>query len=144
VTLVPALLLLLLKIAFDGSLTFFKNNLFLIPAITVASIIQVLLASCTMLALSSLSKSARYVGILYVGITFFTSAIYGALYLITGSSRISWISIGANLTQVVDVIFRQPPRYATPWQVSLLVIIALLALSFSILERRVRGVEVVT
>jgi hypothetical protein len=45
---------------------------------------------------------------------------------------------------VVDVIFRQPPRYATPWQVSLLVIIALLALSFSILERRVRGVEVVT
>ena len=40
-----------------------------------------------MLALSSLSKSARYVGILYVGITFFTAAIYGALYAITGSSR---------------------------------------------------------
>ena len=97
-----------------------------------------------MLALSSLSKSARYVGILYVGITFFTAAIYGALYAITGSSRVSWISIGANVSQVVDVIFRVKPRYATPWEVSALVIVGLVVLSISILERRVRGVEVVT
>jgi ABC-type transport system involved in multi-copper enzyme maturation permease subunit len=124
--------------------TFLKANLFLIPAITVGSLLQVVLASFTMLALSSLSKSARYVGILYVGITFFTSAIYGVLYAITGSSRVSWISIGANLSQVVDVIFRLKPRYATPWEVSLLVIIGLVVLSISVLERRVRGVEVVT
>jgi ABC-2 type transport system permease protein len=144
VTLIPALLLLLLKVMFDGSFLFLKNNLFLIPAITMGALLQVLLASFTMLALSSLSKSARYVGILYVGITFFTSAIYGALYAITGSSRVSWISIGANVEQVVDVIFRLKPRYATPWQVSLLVIIGLIAVSISVLERRVRGVEVVT
>ena len=144
VTFVPAMLLLFLKVVFDGSFAFLSRNLFLLPAITVASLLQVLLASFTMLALSSLSKSARYVGILYVGITFFTSAIYGALYAITGSTRVSWVSIGANLSQVVDVIFRQPPRYATPWQVSLLVIVGLIALSVSILERRVRGVEVVT
>ncbi len=144
VTLVPALLLLLLKVLFDGSFTFLRSNLFLIPAITVGALLQVILASFTMLALSSLSKSARYVGILYVGITFFTSAIYGALYAITGSSRVSWISIGANLQQVVDVVFRLKPRYATPWQVSMLVIIGLVAVSISILERRVRGVEVVT
>lgn len=144
VTLVPAMLLLLLKVSFDGNFTFLKNNLFLVPAITIASLVQVTLAAFTMLALSSLSKSARYVGILYVGITFFTAAIYGALYAITGSSRVSWISIGANVSQVVDVIFRLKPRYATPWQVSLLVIIGLVAVSISVLERRVRGVEVVT
>ena len=144
VTLVPALLLLFLKVMFDGSFLFLRNNVFLIPAITIGALLQVILASFTMLALSSLSKSARYVGILYVGITFFTSAIYGALYAITGSSRVSWISIGANIAQVVDVIFRLKPRYATPWQVSLLVIIALVVISISILERRVRGVEVVT
>lgn len=144
VTLIPALLLLLLKVIFDGNFTFLKNNLFLLPAITVASLVQVTLAAFTMLALSSLSKSARYVGILYVGITFFTAAIYGALYAITGSSRVSWISIGANVSQVVDVIFRLKPRYATPWEVSALVIVGLIVLSISILERRVRGVEVVT
>ena len=144
VTLVPAMLLLWLKVMFDGNFTFLRANLFLIPAITVGSLLQVVLASFTMLALSSLSKSARYVGILYVGITFFTSAIYGVLYAITGSSRVSWISISANLSQVVDVIFRLKPRYATPWEVSLLVIVGLVVLSVSVLERRVRGVEVVT
>ena len=144
VTFVPAMLLLFLKVAFDGNFTFLKNNLFLVPAITVGSLLQVSLASFTMLALSSLSKSARYVGILYVGITFFTAAIYGALYAITGSSRVSWISIGANVSQVVDVVFRLKPRYGTPWEVSLIVIIALMVISVSILERRVRGVEVVT
>jgi hypothetical protein len=36
------------------------------------------------------------------------------------------------------------PRYATPWQVSLLVILGLIVVSISVLERRVRGVEVVT
>jgi len=144
VTLVPALFLVLLKVAFDGNFTFLKNNLFVIPAIVVGSLLQVMLASFTMLALSSLSKSARFVGIMYVGITFFTTAMFGALYAITGTSRVSWISVGANITQVVDVVFRLKPRYATPWQVSLLVIIGLIVVSISILERRVRGVEVVT
>src|SRR3954463_5217478 len=144
VTLVPALLLLLLKVVFDGSFLFLKNNLFVVPAIVVGALLQVILASFTMLALSSLSKSARYVGILYVGITFFTGAIYHALYGITGSSRVSWISIPANVEQVVDVVFRMKPRYDTPWQVSLLTIIALVVISISVLERRVRGVEVVT
>jgi hypothetical protein len=45
---------------------------------------------------------------------------------------------------VVDVIFRLPPRYTTPWPVSFTVILGLIVLSISVLERRVRGVEVVT
>jgi hypothetical protein len=129
---------------FAGTFAFLRNNLFLIPAITMASLIQVLLASFTMLALSSLSKSARFVGIMYVGILFFTKAVFGVLYAITGSSSVSWVSFGDSLAQVVDVIFRLKPRYTTPWSVSLLVIIALIVVSVSILERRVRGVEVVT
>jgi ABC-type transport system involved in multi-copper enzyme maturation permease subunit len=144
VTLVPALLLLLFQGMLAGNFTFLRNNLFLVPAITVGSLIQVLLASFTVLALSSLSKSARFVGIMYVGILFFSKAVFGVLYAITGSSSVSWISFGDSLAQVVDVIFRIKPRYATPWSVSLLVIIALIAVSVSILERRVRGVEVVT
>ena len=55
----------------------------------------------------------------------------------------AWISIGANLDQVTDAIFRQPLRYETPVLVCVLVLLGLIALSISILERRVRGVEVV-
>ena len=47
-------------------------------------------------------------------------------------------------TQTVVSHLRTQPRYATPWPVSLIVIVGLMALSISILERRVRGVEVVT
>ena len=144
VTLVPALLLLMLQVMFAGSFEFLKKNAFLFPAITVGSMLQVLVASFTMLALSSLSKSSRYVGILYAGIIFFTAAIFGAMYAITGDSSLSWLSVTASLSQVVDVVFRVKPRYLTPWPVSLTVIIALIVLSISVLERRVRGVEVVT
>ena len=145
VTWLPAILLLLVQVMFAGSFAFVSKNLFLFPAITVGALLQALLATFTMLALSSLSKSSRYVGILYAGIIFFTKAIYGATYAITGgSTKLSYLSLGDNLAQVVDVIFRLPPRYATPWAVSLTVVIGLIALSISVLERRVRGVEVVT
>ena len=87
VTWVPAMLLLFLQVVLQGSFEFVKTNLFLFPAITVASFLQALLATFTMLALSSLSKSSRYVGILYAGIIFFSAAVYGALYAITGDRR---------------------------------------------------------
>ena len=144
VTWVPGILLLFLQVMFKGSFEFLRANLFLFPAITVGSLLEALLATFTMLALSSLSKSPRYVGILYAGIMFFTAAIYGVMLAITGDTSLSWLSFGSNLTQVVDVIFRQTPRYATPWQVSLIVVIALIVVSISVLERRVRGVEIVT
>ena len=143
VTWVPAILLLLVQIAFAGNFAFFVNNLFLFPAITVFAFIQVALVSATMLALSSLSKSSRYVGILYAALVFFTQAIYGVLFLVTRSTAFAWLSFSANLAQVGDVIFRQTPKYATPWPVSLMVIVGLVAASGVILERRVRGVEVV-
>jgi ABC-type transport system involved in multi-copper enzyme maturation permease subunit len=144
VTWVPALLLLLLQVLFAGNFTFLKNNLFLFPAITVAGLLQVLVATFTILALSSLSKSARYVGILYAGAIFFTAAVYGVMYAITGNSSLSWLSLGSSLAQVMDVIFRITPRYTTPWLVSLTVLVGLVVLSISVLERRVRGVEIVS
>ncbi len=144
ITLVPALLLVVLQVLFAGSFEFLQKNLFLFPAIFVATFLEALLSTFAMLALSSLSKSSRYVGILYAGIIFFTAAIYGVMVAITGSTRLAWLSLGANLTQVIDVIFRLKPRYATPWPVSLIVILGIVALSISVLERRVRGVEIVT
>jgi ABC-2 type transport system permease protein len=143
VTWVPAMLLLLVQIAFAGNFTFFKNNLFLFPAITVFCAVEVIMVATAMLALSSLTKSTRYVGILYAAVVFFTSAVYGVLYAVTRSSSLSWISFPADLDQIGNVIFRLPLKYDTPWQVSLLVIVAVVVLSGVILERRVRGVEVV-
>jgi len=143
VTWAPAMVLLLVQVAFAGNFTFFQNNLFLFPAITVFAALEVVTVATTMLALSSLSKSARYVAILYAMVLFFSAAIYGVLYAVTRSSSFSWISLSADLEQVGNIIFRMPAKYDTPWPVSLLMIVGLIALSGVILERRVRGVEVV-
>lgn len=153
VTWVPAILLLFVQMMFAGNFTFLRNNAYLLPAITVFSFIEVITLSVVMLALSSLSKSGRYVGILYTGLLFFTTALYGVLAFALGSYRtppgqgrpgVSWMSLSADLTQVGHVIFRLPPKYDSPWPVSMLTIVMLIVVSAFVLERRVRGVEVVS
>ena len=143
ITWVPAMLLLFLQGMFAASFQFLRENLYLIPAITIASLVETLVAAFAMLALSSLSKSSRYVAIMYTGIMLFTNAIYGVLRLVTRGTSVSWVSFTASLEQVGDVIFRVPPRYETPVLVSFIVLLGLVVVSLSILERRVRGVEVV-
>src|SRR5437773_6237905 len=63
VTWLPAIVLLIVQISFAGNFTFFKNNLFLFPPITVFSLIEAAVGATSMLALSSLSTYSRYVGI---------------------------------------------------------------------------------
>jgi ABC-2 type transport system permease protein len=144
VTLLPTLLLLLIQITFAANIDILRAHPFLPASIVLGTLIQSLVMSCTMLALSSLSNSPRYVAILYTGAIFFTLAIFGFLTAVTGGTRMAWVSITSNVSQVLDAIFRQPPSYDSPWQVSLIVIVALLVLSVSVLERRVKGVEVVS
>lgn len=144
VTWIPAMMLLVLQVVFAGNLTFLRENFFLVPAMTLFGFLYALMASFTILALSSLSTSARYVAVLYAGALLFTEAIFSILRGVTGSSVLSWLSFRANLAQIGDVIFRVPPRYDTPWLVSLAVVIGIIVVSALVLERRVRGVEVVT
>jgi ABC-2 type transport system permease protein len=143
VTWVPALLLLIVQVALAGSFEFARKNAFLFPAITLFSFLQVTLATLTILALSSLSRSSRFVGVMYAGIVLFTGAIQGMFWVMTRSSGASLVSPSASLNQIGDIIFRTPPRYDLPLVWSLAVVLLVMAASVLILERRVRGVEVV-
>jgi ABC-2 type transport system permease protein len=144
VTWLPATMLLIIQIVFAGNLQFISANLYLIPAILVATGIETVVLSMVMLALSSLSKSARFVGIMYAGALFFTQGLYGVVFVVTRSTRFTWISPAATLQHVADVIFRVPPRYDTPAIVSVIALAVVVGLAAFVLERRVRGVEVVT
>ena len=143
VTWVPAIALLIVQILFAGNFSFFRANLYLFPAITLFSFIEVIMVAASMLALSSLTNSSRYVSILYAALIFFTPALFGVLRAVTGSSAMSLMSFPANLRQVGNAIFRLPLPYDTPWGLSLLMILGLIVGSGLILERRVRGVEVI-
>ena len=153
VTWLPAMLLVLLQIIFTGSIAFIAAHLLLIPAITLTSILQVSLAALTMLALSALSRSRRFVSMMYAGIVFFLAALARALTVATGGyaaggtirSARAWslISPEDTLGFVTDAIFRRgvPPGVSIPLAVAVLV--ALFAVSVLVLERRVRAVEIV-
>ena len=143
VTWVPAIVLLVVQVTLAGNFVFLRDNVYLFPAITVFSFLEATMVSSAMLALSSLSNSSRYVAILYAALMFFTQALYGVLRVVTGNTRLSWMSFVFNLDQVGDAIFRLPPRYETPLVVPVLVIVALVAAAGFVLARRVRGVEVV-
>ncbi|HSG00344.1 MAG TPA: hypothetical protein VLA20_04395, partial [Vicinamibacterales bacterium] len=144
ITLLPALLLVIVQIAFAGSLSLMRASPQIVPAVVLSSVIRVAVASITMLALSSLSKSSRFVAILFTGVIFFSEAMYGVLTFLTGSTAVAWVSIPSNLEQVTDVLFRLDPSYDTPIIVSAFVLIGVVVLSVSVLERRVRGVEIVS
>jgi ABC-2 type transport system permease protein len=143
VTLVPALVLLLLQIIFAGSLAFLRANMFLLPAITLFTLIQALLSAFLILALSSLSKSRRFVAIMYAGVLFFTTAMYGALRAITTSRTWAVISPGEMLDVISNAIFRGRNDPAVPVYVAVIVVFVIIGLSMLILERRIRAVEVV-
>lgn len=144
VTWVPAVLLLVIQIMFTGSFRFVLSNLFLLPAITLYSLIQVTSVGAAMLALSSLSKSSRYVGVLYAGLIFFSQAVYGIVRGMTHDSTLAWLSVPLDLQQIGDAVFRLEPRFNMPVWSAFLVIGLLIAVSALVLERRVRGIEVVS
>jgi len=143
VTWVPAVFLLVIQIVISGSFRFFLDNLFLFPAITIFSFVQVAAVASAMLALSSLSNSSRYVGVLYTGLIFFSQALYGIVYALTRDPRLGWISMPANLNRIGDAVFNVPSRFALPLPMAAVAVVVLIAVSGVILEKRVRGVEIV-
>jgi ABC-2 type transport system permease protein len=144
VTWVPAIVLLVVQVAFTGSVAFLAANSFLFPAITTFCLLLALVGGASMLSLSSLSNNSRYVGILYAALIFFSQAIFVILKAATGDARWSWLSMPNNIIGIGDAIFRQQSELASLWPAELTAIAGLLIVSAVVLERRVRGVEVVT
>ncbi|MEW5982408.1 MAG: ABC transporter permease subunit [Acidobacteriota bacterium] len=144
VTWLPATMLVFVQVIFAGNVSFLTAHSYLLPAILVVTSIQTIVLGFIMLALSSLSKSSRFVGIMYAGIFFFMDALYGVVFVVTRDTSFSWMSPRANLTQLADLIFRLEPIYKTSGFVTVVALGAALGLAMLVLERRVRGVEVVT
>ncbi|MCC7042662.1 MAG: hypothetical protein IT183_02290 [Acidobacteria bacterium] len=144
VTLLPALFLLVMQVVLAGNLDLHRANPGLVPAVVLASMLRVVVPAVAMLALSSLSTSSRYVAVMYAGLLFVSEALYGVMVFVTGSTRVAWVSFSRNMDVITDAVFRIAARYETPVIVSVLVLLAIVAVSSSVLERRVRGVEVVS
>ncbi len=141
VTWVPAMTLLALQVLFSGSLEFVSSHPRLVPAITITSMLQVALASMTMLALSSLSRSRRFAAMLYALVTIFAGAVERVLQTATGAAGWVLLSPQNTLLVVTDALFGIEPEI--PVTIALIAIVTLMAVCVAVLERRVRAVDVV-
>jgi ABC-2 type transport system permease protein len=141
VTWVPAMMLLALQVLFSGSLEFVSSHPRLVPAITITSALQVALASMTMLALSSLSRSRRFAAMLYALVTIFAGAVERVLQTATGAAGWVLLSPQNTLLVVTDALFGIEPEIPVP--IALIAIVMLMGVCVAVLERRVRAVDVV-
>ncbi len=143
VTWVPAMTLLALQVLFSGSLEFVSSHPRLVPAITITSVLQVALASMTMLALSSLSRSRRFAAMLYALVVIFAGAVERVLQTATGAAGWVLLSPQNTLVVVTDAVFGIKSETEIPVAVALIAIVVLLGVCVVVLERRVRAVDVV-
>ncbi len=142
-TLVPGLLLFLFAVLFQDDLSFFQQNYWVVASIVGYSSLIILSYSLIMLAVSSLSKSSRFAGIIFAAVFFFSQILYGVLMGILRTTKVAWVSLGNNLSQVGDFLFRNTPEYRSPVWLSILVLLCLMAGSAWLVHRRVQAVEVV-
>jgi hypothetical protein len=130
-------------VLFSGSLEFVSAHPRLVPAITMTALLQIGLASMTMLALSSLSRSRRFAAMLYALVAIFAGAVGRVLQTTTGHAGWVLLSPQNTLAILTDALFGLPADSDVPVAIAVFAIAALLGLCAIVLERRVRAVDVV-
>jgi ABC-type transport system involved in multi-copper enzyme maturation permease subunit len=143
VTFIPGLILFIMKLLFSGSLRFFLSYPWLPLSIVGYSLFVTVFFSLYALLLSSLSKNRRYVSIQIFGLYIFTDILYGIFSELFESPYFSLLSIKSNIQQVGAALFKQPLEHDIPWIFSFLVLCAVGIVAAFVLNKRVRGIQVV-
>jgi ABC-type transport system involved in multi-copper enzyme maturation permease subunit len=143
VTLVPGLLVYIFKLIFAGSFKFFLSYPWLVLSIVGFSAFLAVFFAFYTLLLSSLSKNSRYVMVLVFMIYIFSDVFFGILQSIFRTPYMALFSIRANIDQVGALAFAQKPVHPIPVLWSCLVLGGICALSALVLNRKIRGVEVI-
>ena len=142
-TLVPGMLLFFLAVLFKSDASFLEQNYWLPASVLGYSLLIIATYSVVMLAVSSLSKSSRFAGIVFAALFFFSRIFYQILSVVLRSTRVAWVSLGNNLTQIGDYLFQVTPQYQSPLWLSAMVLGLLMMGSIWLLHHRVQAVEVV-
>lgn len=142
-TLVPGLVLFILKLLFSGSFKFFLQYPWLIFSITGYSLFLMIFFTAFVLLLSSLSKNRRYVSVIIFVLYIISDITQGVIYLIFRTPYAALFSFKANLKQVAAAFFLEKMPYPYPWYLSFLVLIIFCFFSYLVIKNKVRGVEVI-
>jgi ABC-type transport system involved in multi-copper enzyme maturation permease subunit len=142
-TAVPWLVLVVFKLIFAGNLEFLAAYPWLPLSILGYAALLAVFFGFYFLLLSASSRNARYVAILVFTTYIFSDVLSGILTGIFRTPYLALFSLRANLMQAGAFLFGRKPPVAIPvfWSFAVLAAIAVLALA--VLDRRIRGVEVI-
>jgi ABC-type transport system involved in multi-copper enzyme maturation permease subunit len=140
---VPWLVLIIFKIIFAGNLKFLAAYPWLPLSILGYAALLAVFFGFYFLLLSASSRNARYVAILVFTTYLFSDVLSGILTGIFRTPYLALFSLRANLMQAGAFLFGRKPPAAIPvfWSFAVLAAIAVLALV--VLDRKIRGVEVI-
>lgn len=144
VTIVPAELLLFLRIMTSENLKFFTDHPLLPLQVLAASLLIISAMSILMLAMSSLSRSAWLPGLGFAILYLFGRAQAAVMQLVFKSFFPVLMSLRHNLARCADAIFGAPPQVGPSWIASFVVLAFACGLSVIVLMSRIRAVEVVS
>ena len=145
VTLVPGLLLYLVGLALAPEQYLKWDLVWIAPAVVLHALAVSLVVSLVVLAISSLSRSARVAGLGFVGLVFGLEMV--RLILQNGFNRREAVllSLQADLQAIGVALFGVVDRQLDIfWAWPLLVLVAVAFSCLAILRSRVRAVEIVT
>ena len=143
VTLVPGLLLFGVELAFSSDLDFIFNYWWLPFSVIGFSITASLSWGMIVLALSSLSKSSRFAGVMLIAFVFLGLAFAGFFSLITSSSTMT-LAVMADLKMLTYLFFGGVNEFGDHNLLAFVMLGVFAGVSALILRARVRAVEVVT
>jgi len=142
-TLIPGLVLWIMKLIFSGSFRFIARYPWLPLSVIGYSLFVTGFFAVYTLFLSSLSKNRRYVAIFIFGVYVFSDILFGIFYGIFKNHYFALLSLKSNLQQVGSFLFVQKTPYNFSWLYSFLILSLLSILGVFILKKRVKGVEII-
>ncbi|MGQ9470283.1 MAG: ABC transporter permease [Candidatus Aminicenantales bacterium] len=142
-TLVPGLILILIKILFAGSFAFLKAYPWLPLSIVIYSFFLTAFFCLYTILLSTLSRNSRYVAVMIFAIYIFSDLLFGFLYAWFKNPYLSLFSLKINLQQLAAFVFQQKPPQPVSWFWSFLIIISFMVAATSVIIRKIKAVEVI-
>ena len=140
----PGMLLFLMEIGLSTDTKFIASHFWLPLAILGYSLVVITGAGLLSLAVSAITRSGRYAGLLFFAIVFFSGVGSDILRLITGNHSLVVLSLVRLVDQAGGIFFGGPTEYGMHIGSALFMYALLVALSLFILRRRVKAVEIVT
>jgi ABC-2 type transport system permease protein len=144
VTLLPALLLYLVGLALVSDQLLTAKQAHLAPATLGVGLLITVTLSLLMLAVSSLSKSARVAGLSFFALLMGLEVLRGLVWLAYRTRWATLVSVQGTLREVGNAFFLVPQRtLGLPWPAGVALLLAVSVACLFVLRARVRAVEVV-